>query len=117
MPINYYSLVLDYRIYLVHAHCAAGVCMAGRRGLERWNAHACAIVRTRPERVRLVRVRTYVRTAYLARVHAALISNRLSACLLSNREHARASALLLPIVLGRVTCKCTRSSFQLPVSI
>ncbi len=27
------------------------------------------------------------------------------------------STLLLPIVLGRVTCKCTRFSFQLPASI
>ncbi len=32
MPINYYRLFLDYRIYLVHAHCAAGACMAWSDG-------------------------------------------------------------------------------------
>ncbi len=52
---------------------------AGRR----WNAHACAIARTCP-----LYACAYVRTPHLARVHPVLISNWLSACLLSNREHA-----------------------------
>ncbi len=64
--------------------------------LERWNAHACEIARTRH----------FVRVRRVARSHPYPAFDL---------ESAEARALEHALLLGCGTCKCTLFSFQLPV--